>query len=162
MIRMGSGLLLDSKDRILVNTVNCQGVMGKGLALAFKLKFPQMFVQYRKACQDGLLKPGKPFIYPMGEQVLYNFVTKVEWRNPSQIEWIDEGLKQLRLFCDTIQPTHGPSTIAMPPLGCGNGGLKWEQVKPLIDKYFKDCPHTVTIYFYRRPDDSPSVHPEVL
>lgn len=119
----------------LVNTVNCVGVMGKGVALEFKKRWPANFKAYKKVCDAKELKPGRMFVFDNkqlfaneGPRFLINFPTKAHWRSKSKIEYVEEGLDAL---VETIQSLEIKS-IALPPLGCGNGGLDWDKVRPLI------------------------------
>lgn len=142
MIIYTQGNLLNANTQALVNTVNTVGVMGKGIALAFKQQFPDNFKQYAKACKQGQVKVGEMFIteveknpsIPQQTQWIVNFPTKQHWRNKSQIEWIISGLQDLRIWLINNQI----QSIAVPPLGAGNGGLTWEQVKPLIEQALGD------------------------
>ena len=123
------GNILRSEREALVNTVNCTGVMGAGLALQFKQAYPQMYQAYRRECQAGLVRTGdvRPHTVP-GGKIIINFPTKRHWQNPSRMEYIEEGIESLR---DLIAH-HGITSLAVPPLGCGRGGLDWRQVRPLI------------------------------
>lgn len=117
----------------LVNTVNVVGVMGKGLALQFKQRFPANFEAYAAACRRGEVKIGAMFVFATGvppPRFIFNFPTKRHWRAPSQIEYVRDGLVALvkELRARSIR------SVAIPPLGCGNGGLSWEDVKPLIER----------------------------
>jgi len=119
----------------IVNTVNSVGVMGKGIALEFKKRYPENFIEYKKACQSKELKIGKSLVFPIEDELIHtkfiiNFPTKVHWRNPSKIEYIEEGLNDL---AEIIRDKEIKS-ILMPALGCGNGNLDWDIVKPLIKK----------------------------
>lgn len=120
----------------LVNTVNCVGVMGKGVALEFKKRWPANFRAYRDLCDAKGLKPGQMFVFDTkelfaseGPRYLVNFPTKAHWRSKSKMEYIEDGLDAL---ADVIRE-YGITSIAIPPLGCGNGGLDWADVKPLIE-----------------------------
>lgn len=135
MISYTKGDLLSSKAQALVNTVNTVGVMGKGIALHFKEAFPSNFSVYAGACKRGELVPGKMLVVKdsnlaLGERIIINFPTKVHWRNPSRYEYIEEGLKDLV----RVIREYGITSIAIPPLGCGNGGLDWAVVKEMIEK----------------------------
>jgi O-acetyl-ADP-ribose deacetylase (regulator of RNase III) len=137
-IRYCTGNLLDDDADALVNTVNCAGVMGKGLALAFKQRHPSMFDKYADDCRLGLVKPGKMHVVALPERrahdperiprVVVNFPTKLHWSGPSRYEWIEHGL------VDLARIIRGSSikSIAVPPLGCGLGGLDWTRVEPMI------------------------------
>ncbi|WP_353632193.1 macro domain-containing protein [Pseudomonas canadensis] len=129
MIEFVSGDIFDTVADIRVNTVNCVGVMGAGVALAFKKRYPQMFKDYQVACKAGQVKPGKMHIWKSLEGVwIINFPTKRDWREPSRYEDVDAGLDDLRLYLDSV----GPVTVALPALGCGNGGLDWVRVSDMI------------------------------
>lgn len=112
----------------LVNPVNCVGIMGKGLALEFKQRFPKNFSLYREACSRGNVKPGSLFIVEECDRYIINFPTKRHWRDKSLLWDIEMGLEAL---ARDIQ-AWGIKSIAIPALGCGNGGLDWEVVKPMI------------------------------
>jgi O-acetyl-ADP-ribose deacetylase (regulator of RNase III) len=115
-----------------VNTVNTEGVMGKGVALQFAKKYPEMLAAYREACKTGEVQPGRMHIFERGEmfkpRYIINFPTKRHWRSPSRLEDIEAGLQAL---AQDIERLHIHS-IALPPLGCGNGGLAWNEVFPRI------------------------------
>lgn len=132
-MRYRQGNLLDSQAEALVNTVNTVGVMGKGIALMFKERFPGNFAEYASACKAGGLQIGK--VLPTRNSEMYgpkwivNFPTKKHWRHPSKLEWIRDGLRDLRKFIEQ----NGVRSIAIPPLGAGNGGLEWKDVRELIE-----------------------------
>jgi O-acetyl-ADP-ribose deacetylase (regulator of RNase III) len=132
MIEFCNGNLFDSGCEALVNTVNCKGVMGCGIALQFKNKYPEMFVDYKNFCGADKLRPGKLHIFGT-KPVIINFPTKIDWRNVSKYSWIEVGLA--RLFGHTI-PNLNIKSIAMPALGCNNGKLNWSQIKLLIQKWY--------------------------
>ena len=116
----------------LINPVNCVGVMGKGLALAFKQRFPRNYIEYVTACHDGLVRPGRPYVYETPDRrVIINFPTKRHWRDPSRLADIVLGLTQLP---DIIRE-FAIISVAMPRLGCGLGGLSWQDVKPLVEAF---------------------------
>lgn len=137
------GDIFDSSCTTLVNTVNCVGVMGKGIALDFKKKFPKMFGDYVNRCQNDELKPGVPYFYlnDDGTSIL-NFPTKDHWRSPSKLSYIIEGLDW---FVDNYENA-AVKSIAFPPLGCGNGGLSWSVVGPIMYKKLADLPIQIEIY----------------
>lgn len=132
MIIYKEGNLLDAKVEALVNTVNTVGVMGKGIALQFKNEFPENYKAYKDAIAKDEIITGKVQVVPInqmnGVRYIINFPTKQHWRSPSKVAWIKEGLKDLR---EQIS-NYNIKSIAIPPLGCGNGGLKWETIKPII------------------------------
>ncbi len=135
----GDLLKQDDVDAI-VNTVNCVGVMGKGIALQFKNKWPDNFKAYEAACKAGHVRPGKMFVFDSGAIVrpnfIINFPTKDHWRGKSKIEFIRDGLVDLANQIKRLNIR----TIAIPPLGCGNGGLDWNDVQPMIIAAFADLP----------------------
>jgi len=135
MIRYITGNILDSSAQALVNTVNTLGVMGKGIALQFKKAYPNNFKAYEKSCKNKELQVGKMFVsidsnITSGEKIIINFPTKNNWRNPSEYKYIEEGLDNLVEVIDNYQI----KSIAIPPLGAGNGGLNWEKVKKIIEQ----------------------------
>lgn len=151
MINIKHGDLLQSNATYLVNTVNCVGVMGKGIALQFKNKYPEMFKEYRKSCKQGGIQTGKLWIWRetcqiWEKRILHNiicFPTKQHWMNPSKLEWIESGLQW---FVDNYKK-RGIKSVAFPKLGCNNGGLNWEtQVKPLMIKYLEPLDIDIEIY----------------
>jgi O-acetyl-ADP-ribose deacetylase (regulator of RNase III) len=133
MIEFRPGDLLASDAEALVNTVNCVGVMGKGIALQFKQAYPDNYDQYRRACRRGEVHPGRMFVVetnrPEPPNYIINFPTKCHWRGKSRLEDIRAGLAAL---VEEIR-RRGIRSLALPPLGCGHGGLKLEQVYPLIE-----------------------------
>jgi O-acetyl-ADP-ribose deacetylase (regulator of RNase III) len=134
MITFTEGNLLDAKTEALVNTVNTVGVMGKGIALMFKEAFPENLRAYVAACKSKEIKIGHVFVterkdWVSGPRWIINFPTKQHWRNPSKIEWIEAGLHDLKDFI----VRNNVRSIALPPLGSGNGGLNWQNVRPLIE-----------------------------
>ena len=125
-----TGDLLQSDAEALVNTVNCEGYMGKGIAYQFKLKFPNNNKDYVKACKNGTLRPGKLHVYKESEKIIINFPTKDKWREKSRMEYIEDGLDALVLLIKELNI----KSIAIPPLGSGNGGLIWNDVKQVLAK----------------------------
>nr|WP_270698513.1 macro domain-containing protein [Aeromonas sp. QDB05] len=130
----------------LVNTVNTVGVMGKGIALMFKERFPANMRAYAEACKQGDVVTGKMFITQTGELLgprwIVNFPTKQHWRNPAQMAWIQDGLQDLRAWLQAQQV----SSIAIPPLGAGNGGLPWPEVKQAIETALGDLDIDILLY----------------
>lgn len=166
MIKTSHEELIKSNAHALVNTVNTVGVMGKGVALLFKEKFPENYKRYRSACKRNKLEIGKMFFVKVEQaqggllidpiepntttgnpEWIINFPTKKHWRSPSQIEWIEKGLIDLKRG---IRNRTEIRSVAMPQLGCGNGGLNWKNVRPLIEDAFKDLAEVeVTIHIYQ-------------
>jgi len=135
--------IFESNAQILVNTVNTVGVMGKGLAKEFKRLYPDMFSSYQKYCDNKQLTIGKLQIFKTQNKWILNFPTKKNWRNASQVEYIEAGLKKFV----TQYEIQGIKSISFPMLGCGNGGLDWETVvKPLMKKYLKHLPIDIFIH----------------
>lgn len=138
MISFTKGNLLDADVEAVVNTVNEVGVMGKGIALMFKEAYPDNFKAYAKACKSGEVKVGKIFVTRrdqlLGPKWIVNFPTKKHWRQKTKMEWIIAGLQDLREFV----VTEGVRSIAIPPLGSGNGGLNWAEVRPHVVKHMGD------------------------
>jgi O-acetyl-ADP-ribose deacetylase (regulator of RNase III) len=147
MLEFKQGNLLEEDAQALVNAVNCVGVMGKGIALQFKQAFPENFQQYKKACDAKEVQPGRMFTVPTGKlfnpKYIINFPTKRHWRDKSKIEDIQTGLKALVAEVQQL----GITSIAIPALGCGNGGLDWLEVKPLIESAFVELPEVKVIVF---------------
>jgi O-acetyl-ADP-ribose deacetylase (regulator of RNase III) len=133
MVTFYRGNLLDAPVEALVNTVNTVGVMGKGIALMFKEAFPENFRAYEEACKRGDIRIGHMFGTESsrleGPRWIINFPSKKHWRHPSKLEWIKEGLADLR----RVVVENGIRSVALPPLGCGNGGLSWAEVRPEIE-----------------------------
>ena len=140
MIEDTKGNLLTADAEALVNTVNCVGHMGKGIALQFKQAHPDDFKAYASVCRAGEMKPGRMFIFETGllmdPKYIINFPTKRHWRGPSRIEDIEVGLDALAKDVERL----GIRSIAVPPLGCGNGGLAWDVVRPMIVRAFERLP----------------------
>lgn len=134
------GNLLDARVDAVVNTVNTVGVMGKGIALMFKEKYPENFAAYALACEAGEVQVGKMFVTAGvelgGPRWIINFPTKKHWRQPTKLEWVRDGLMDLK---EVIREKQIRS-VALPPLGCGNGGLDWAVVRPLIEQALGDLP----------------------
>ena len=147
MIEAGSGDLLDADVEALVNTVNTVGVMGKGLALQFKRRFPANFAAYAAACKRGEVEIGRMLVVetkePTGPRYIINFPTKKHWRALSRLEYVRAGLDAL---VEEIR-TRGIRSIAVPPLGCGNGGLAWSDVAPLIEHAMAAVPDVRVVVF---------------
>jgi O-acetyl-ADP-ribose deacetylase (regulator of RNase III) len=146
------GNLLETEAQAIVNTVNTVGIMGKGIALQFKEQFPTNFKIYASQCKKGQVQIGKMLVVKenslRGEKIIINFPTKTEWYKKSQYNYIESGLKDLVRVIEEYKI----KSIAIPPLGCGNGGLKWEKVKLLMEKYLSNLKNTeIAIY---EPNDA--------
>lgn len=146
MITYVAGSLFESPASVLVNTVNTVGVMGKGVAAAFRRLYPEMYGEYRRLCEAGKIDIGTLWLYRTQHKSVLNFPTKKHWRNPSRPEYIEAGLKAfVRMY-----QVAGITSVAFPALGCGNGGLDFErQVQPLMERYLKDTKANVFIYPHR-------------
>lgn len=134
--------------------------MGKGLAYQFKQRYPQTFQSYREACLTGALRPGQLHHYQEDGKLVINFPTKDRWRNSSRVEYVEDGLTKLALLIPELQI----KSIAIPPLGCGLGGLAWPEIRPMIEKKLAELAGTVEIYIYGLPEssDEPSVQGPTL
>ncbi|MDZ5003293.1 Appr-1-p processing protein [Clostridium perfringens] len=144
MLIYTTGDLLKSNAKALVNTVNCEGYMGKGIAYQFKMKYPRNNEDYVKACKNGSLTVGKMHYFNEDGKIIINFPTKNKWRAKSKIEYIESGLNALVKLIFQLNIT----SIAIPPLGSGNGGLIWADVKALIEKKFELLPEYIKVFIY--------------
>lgn len=147
MIEFVDGDFFDFDADIRVNTVNCVGVMGAGVALAFKNKYPKMFKEYVTKCKEKQIAPGKPSVWKESDMFskgieIINFPTKDHWRNPSKYEYIESGLIWLSAY---LKDKEG-MTITLPALGCGHGGLDWNKVKSLIIKHLEMTPSRILVF----------------
>ena len=148
MIIFKTGDIFKSECQTIVNTVNCVGVMGKGLALQFKKKFPDMYYEYRYACKRGEISQGGDiwvwnYVDFYKHKKILCFATKEHWMNDSKLEWIERGL----IFFVNNYKSLGITSIAFPKLGCTNGNLNWENdVKPLMYKYLQNLDIDCEIY----------------
>ena len=146
MITAAEGNLLQAPADALINTVNTEGVMGKGIALQFKEAFDLNYRLYRQACKEQRVRVGEMFVTEthelVGPRFIINFPTKRHWKENSRLEYITEGLEDLK----RVIAEYGIKSVAMPPLGCGNGGLDWQQVRPIIVQAMADV--TVPIQLY--------------
>jgi O-acetyl-ADP-ribose deacetylase (regulator of RNase III) len=146
MIRYVQGNLLEAPADALVNAVNTVGVMGKGIALMFKLRFDENYRRYVAACKTGQVRTGLMFVTEVNELVgprwIVNFPTKQHWRAPSRMDWIVDGLQDLRRFI----VDNNVRSIAVPALGAGNGGLDWPAVRQQIERTLGDLDADVMVY----------------
>ncbi|WP_106496405.1 type II toxin-antitoxin system antitoxin DNA ADP-ribosyl glycohydrolase DarG [Lentibacillus sp. Marseille-P4043] len=153
MIILKQGNLLEDEAEALVNTVNCVGVMGKGIALQFKQAYPKVFSVYQQACRRKEVVPGKMHVVEtkslFNPKYVVNFPTKRHWKNKSQMSDIKSGLEDLIKVIKELNI----KSIAIPPLGCGNGGLKWSEVYPIIETAFEQLSN-VDVHLYE-PAGSP-------
>lgn len=155
MIKIVTGNLLDADAEAIINTVNTVGVMGKGIALQFRMAFPANYEAYKKACDHKEVQTGSMFVFDMGRMVnpryIINFPTKRHWKGKSRMEDVESGLIDLIKVVKEL----GIHTIAIPPLGCGNGGLKWSEVRPRIVTAFKELPDVQVLLY--EPAGAPEV-----
>jgi len=162
MIEYKTGNLLKEEAEALVNTVNCEGFMGRGIALAFKRGFPANFRAYADRCERNKIKPGQVFVFDMGEakqgrffpekekvRYIVNFPTKRHWRGKSRLEYIESGLESL---VDEIRKRNIRS-IAIPALGCGLGGLDWPEVRQCMQKALAELAEVKVVIF--EPEGGP-------
>lgn len=151
MIEYIEGDIFESPAQVIVNTVNTVGVMGKGVALSYKKRYPEMFESYKTVCEQGLLKIGKLMLFYEADYWVLLFPTKENWRQPSKLEYIEAGLQK---FVQSYA-AKGITSVAFPRLGCGNGELNWDEVKPLMEKYLKKLPIPIYIYLGKHPYEEP-------
>ena len=153
MVEFATGNLLEADVDALVNTVNTKGVMGKGIALQFRRAFPANYAAYRAACDAGDVRLGKMFVVMTGRlerpRLIINFPTKGHWRSRSRIADIEAGLQDLRRVIDE----YGVESLALPPLGCGLGGLDWAEVRPRIEAALGDLPVKALVF---EPEGAPT------
>jgi O-acetyl-ADP-ribose deacetylase (regulator of RNase III) len=153
MIHKTEGNLLNANAEALVNTVNTVGVMGKGIALQFKQAYPDNYSAYEAACKRGEVQIGRMFVFDRNTfdnpRIIINFPTKKHWRGKSKIKDIESGLRALI----EVVKSKSIHSIAVPPLGCGNGGLDWNQVRPRIEQAFSELPEVSVQLFY--PEGAP-------
>lgn len=143
MITVLVGDIFESQAQTLVNTVNCVGIMGKGIALAFKNRFPAMFEEYQQRCKAGEVRLGEPYLYPsLMTPWILNFPTKAHWRSVSNIKDIIHGLDYLIAH----YRDWGITSMAVPPLGCGQGQLEWRVVAPILHRYLDQLAIPVELY----------------
>jgi O-acetyl-ADP-ribose deacetylase (regulator of RNase III) len=157
VIEFRRGDIIGEDAEALVNTVNCVGVMGKGVALQFKAAFPANFRAYAAACRRGEVVPGKVFVHETGQltnpRFIINFPTKRHWRDRSRIEDIEAGLRSLRQEVEA----RNIRSVALPALGCGLGGLNWAEVRPRIERQLSQLQGVRVVVFEPEVDDVDSV-----
>jgi O-acetyl-ADP-ribose deacetylase (regulator of RNase III) len=141
------GDIFEARTQVIVNPVNCQGVMGKGLALAFKKRYPDMFAVYQQECKTGELRIGHPTLYKQTTPWILNFPTKDRWKANSKIEYLEQGLTYFAAFYQEA----GITSIAFPKLGTHNGKLSWDIVGPLMIQLLN--PLYIDVYLYINPED---------
>lgn len=144
------GNIFNSDAMAVVNTVNCVGAMGKGIALDFKLRFPEMFKEYQKICYKHLLKPGQILPYKKSTPIILNFAIKDDWKDPSKVEWVEQTLQK---FVSNYKQL-GITSAAFPWMGAMNGGISIEIIKELTRKYLSQL-HDIDIEIYEFDPDVP-------
>ncbi len=147
--------ILDAHTQTVVNTVNTVGVMGKGIAKAYKERYPKMYRRYRELCKAGKFEIGQLWLWKGNGQWVLNLPTKTTWRRPSELSYVEAGLQK---FVDSYEE-RGITEISFPCLGCGNGGLDWgTQVKPIMERYLCPLPIPVYIHDYHQNIGQPEHH----
>ena len=143
MIKFVNGNIFDVDVDLYVNTVNCVGVMGKGLALQFKNKYPRMYEDYKNMCDNNEIYIGccTKWYDILNSKMIVNFPTKIHWRDPSKYEYIEKGLLWLVEYVK-----NSTCSMAIPALGCSEGGLDWIKVKALINKYLSKLENDITVF----------------
>jgi O-acetyl-ADP-ribose deacetylase (regulator of RNase III) len=150
-ISLKAGDLFDSSLQTIVNTVNCKGVMGTGIALHCKQLYPEMYEDYVARCAQKEVEVGKPYLFRRDEKPwILNFPTKKHWRNPSKVKYISDGLSYLREHYEEW----GITSLAIPALGCGNGGLQWQEVGPLMYRILSEFSIPIEIF---APAETPEI-----
>lgn len=150
MIKIIKGNIFNTKCQVLVNTVNCEGIMGKGMALESKYRFPEMYDNYENCCKQGQLKPGMLILWQKSNPWILNFPTKVLWKNDSKIEYINQGLNK---FIE-IYESKNITSIAFPMLGASLGGLQENVVEDVMVKYLKKIEDKIEIEIYKYDKDT--------
>lgn len=143
MLIQAQGNIFDSKANILINPVNCIGVMGKGLAAEFRRRYPEYFKDYVKVCKDKLLFIGSIHIYNTTDKILISFPTKYHWRQYSEEYMIRASLLELKNYLKSM-PLE--ASVALPAIGCGLGGMKVEVVSELVKEYLGDCKQNIYVF----------------
>lgn len=147
MIEYVKGDFFDYKADIRINTVNCVGVMGAGVALEFKNKYPEMFKSYVDVCKRKEIAPGNPFVWEeydlFSRSIIINLPTKLHWKNPSEYDYIERDLVWLR---DFLKSKSDETIVTLPALGCGHGGLNWDIVKSKINHYLSDLSVKILVF----------------
>lgn len=156
MIEYTDGSIFESGCEALVNPVNCVGVMGAGLALQFRQRYARMFIEYKRSCTRGLLRPGS--VQPVkvssdNPQWVLNLATKDNWRDPSQMAWVEKGLDDLKRFVLSANI----QSVAIPAIGCGYGNLDWLDVKPAIEQRLGDLAIRVVVFPPQKRERGPMV-----
>lgn len=160
MIKFVKGDFFEYEADFRVNTVNCVGVMGAGVALSFKKKYPDMFKEYSKVCKKGEISPSNPHVWTNGDMfnkgvTIINLPTKKHWRNPSEYEYIQDGLEWLREYLSEYDESY---TITLPALGCGHGGLDWGKVREMIITELKDLNIKILVFEPISSRESPKLN----
>ena len=140
MLKLIEGDIFQSDCEVITITINCVGVMGKGIALTAKIKFPELEKKYRELCRQKKFLPGHPRLLTVDSKKFLMFPTKDHWRGNSKIEWIDTGLKKIR------QNSHLFKSLALPALGCANGKLNFSDVLILMKKHLEELENRIDIY----------------
>jgi O-acetyl-ADP-ribose deacetylase (regulator of RNase III) len=150
MLEIIEGNIFNSRMQTLVNTVNCEGVMGAGLALECRLRYPQMYDRYQTFCAEGTFKPGKLSLYKGHDRWLLNFPTKLQWRQPSEVKYLEQGLRK---FAESWQKL-AITGIAFPLLGTDKGGLPEKRVIVLMTDYLTPIAAHIPVEIYRYRADA--------
>ncbi|MCB0485998.1 MAG: macro domain-containing protein [Flavobacteriaceae bacterium] len=141
-IKFKNGNLFSNNFDIRINTINCVGAMGKGIALEFKNRYPNMYWEYKELCSANKIKPGKMWVWQNLYETIINFPTKRHWKDNSRYDDIELGLNDLY----RILQKQNNKTVAIPALGCGNGGLNWKIVSKMIYDKLNDLDNDITVF----------------
>ena len=144
--------ILSARDiDAIANPVNCVGIMGKGLAIQFAQRFPEIVRPYERACRNTVLRPGKPLLHDLGQEStprwIVDFPTKDHWRNTSQLEWIETGLQNMYRQLREV----GAASVGLPALGAGLGGLPWQDVLQVMERHAQRNADIKTVVFLNTP-----------
>lgn len=143
MVYFIKGNMFDGEYDVLVNAVNCVGVMGKGLALEFRHRFPTNFIKYKDYCNKEHLRPGEIFVMQDNEQIIINAATKNHWKDKSEEDWVISCIKNI---VDWLNSNRYVESVAVPKLGCGLGGLDWTKIRPIMENWFNTCKQDIYIF----------------
>lgn len=144
MVKYIKGNIFTSKHQTLVNTVNCHGIMGAGIALECKMRYPAMFNRYKELCEQRLMNPGKLYLYEGDDRWILNFPTKDHWKLPSKVEYLTSGLEKFI----SIYKKKGIDSVAFPLLGTQHGGMDGDQVLKIMKGYLDNLDIPIEIYEY--------------
>lgn len=145
-VQIVKGNIWEYPADVRINTVNCIGVMGKGIALEFKNRYPEMFLDYAKECFFKRLKPGGIIVWHKESELIINVATKDHWKNPSQYDWIETGVNNISDVLTALSTDNKLAKVALPAMGCANGGLDFAKVSKIIIDKLNSQPHEIMLF----------------